>query len=86
MIPNELLEKYYMKNLDGYKQDLGDSTDIEIMFYKAFLKQTDHIPNKIIEAQLLNEEYDDYTEILNLRKQCRAEINKIEAEIAKGEV
>ena len=75
-----------MFTLEQYKEMFGDTTDTEKMFYNTFLIQTDHIPNKIIEAQILNEDCDDYTEILNIRKQCRAEINRIEAEAANKEV
>ena len=48
-IPNDILEKYRMKPLDEYKEDFGDSVDTEYMFYKTFLTQTDHVPNKITE-------------------------------------
>lgn len=48
-IPSELLEKYNMTSMEQYKEMFGDSVDTEIMVYKTFLIQTDHIPNKIIE-------------------------------------
>lgn len=82
MIAQKLLEKYNMLSLEEYKERHGNTVNTERAFYQTFLIQTDHIPNKIIEAQLLNEECDDYTEILNIRKQCREEINRIESETA----
>ena len=48
-IPSELLEKYNMTSMEQYKETFGDSVDTEIMVYKTFLIQTDHIPNKIVE-------------------------------------
>ena len=41
MIPTNILAKYEMATIDRYLS--------EIDFYKTFLQQTDHIPNKIIE-------------------------------------
>lgn len=79
MIPKELLIKYNMASLEEYKQIFNDAseTDTELMFYDTFLKQTDHIPNKIIEAQALGNTPNDYTEILNHRQFARDEINRI---------
>lgn len=48
-IPSELLEKYNMTSMEQYKEMFGDTVDTEIMVYKTFLIQTDHIPNKIVE-------------------------------------
>ena len=49
MIPIELLNKYNMLTLEEYRSSIDD-TFTEEMFYKTFLIQTDHIPNKIIET------------------------------------
>lgn len=46
-------------------------------FWRVFLLQTDHIPNKIVEAQALGETPEDYTEILNYRQFARDEINRL---------
>lgn len=73
----EMLEKYNMDSLDEYKKRHGDNIDTEIIFYQTFLIQTDHIPNKIIEAQILNKEIEDYTEILNYRQIARNKINEL---------
>ena len=74
----DILKKYNMLTLEEYKQREGDDIETEKMFYQTFLFQTDHIPNKIIEAQILDEVADDYTEILHLRKLARQNINKLE--------
>ena len=78
-ITKEVLLKYNMVSLDRYKEMFGDTLDTEKTFYQTFLIQTDHIPNKIIEAQILDEEIDNYTEILNYRKFARQEINRLES-------
>lgn len=76
-IPITILNKYYMASLEEYKFRHGDNIDTEITFYQTFLIQTDHIPNKIIEAQILNKEIEDYTEILNYRQIARNKINEL---------
>ena len=70
MIPKEILERYNMAEMYCYES--------EIDFYQTFLIQTDHIPNKIIEAQILGEPAKDYTEILRYRQFARDEINRLE--------
>lgn len=77
MFTEELLKKYNMVTLEEYKELFDDSTEVEIDYYKTFLIQTDHIPNKIIEAQVLGEEFEDYTEILQARKYARSKINEL---------
>lgn len=74
---DEILKKYNMKSLEEYKQRFGDSVETETEFYRTFLIQTDHIPNKIIEAQIMGARIDDYTEILQLRQNARKEINRL---------
>ena len=73
----EVLQKYNLGSLEVLKEHHGDSINTEIMFYKEFLNQTDHIPNKIIEAQILNRDADDYTEILEYRQYARDKINSL---------
>lgn len=70
MIPEEIYKKYQLADITEYEcpQD----------FYRTFLIQTDHIPNKIIEAQILGESAEDYTEILRYRQFARDEINRLE--------
>ena len=67
-----------MLTLDEYKEYKGDTLNTELVFYQTFLIQTDHIPNKIIESQILGEDAEDYTEILNYRKFARQEINRLQ--------
>lgn len=78
MDTNKILSKYNMTTLDKYKEMFGDTIETEKTFHQTFLIQTDHIPNKIIEAQILGKEIDDYTEILNLRQLARERINELE--------
>ena len=49
MISKEILDKYRMLSLEELKAEFGDSAETEIWFYREFLNQTDHIPNKISE-------------------------------------
>ena len=70
MIPQELLDKYDIADKSFY--------DSEVDYYRTFLLQTDHIPNKIIEAQALGEPSEDYTEILRWRQFARDEINRLQ--------
>lgn len=69
MIPIKILKKYEMAEKENYLTEYD--------FYKTFLQQTDHIPNKIVEAQFLGSTVEDYTEILNYRQFARDEINKL---------
>ena len=41
-----------MMVLEEYKDLFGNTPDAELTFYRTFLMQTDHIPNKIIEKLL----------------------------------
>ena len=72
MTMNEVAEKYGLAPLETFKEGFD-----EIGFYESFLRQTDHIPNKIIEAQALGEPIKDYTEILEYRQFARDEINRM---------
>lgn len=51
--------------------------EIDESVWRIFLMVTDHIPNKIIEAQILGEPAEDYTEILRYRQFARDEINRM---------
>ena len=44
MTMNEVAEKYGLAPLETFKEEFD-----EIGFYESFLRQTDHIPNKIVE-------------------------------------
>lgn len=52
--------------------------EVDESVWRIFLMVTDHIPNKIIEAQILGETAADYTEILRYRQFARDEINRLE--------
>ena len=78
MIPKEVYEKYHLADITEYES--------EYVFYYTFLIQTDHIPNKIIEAQVLGEIPEDYTEILTYRQFARDEINRLNNPTESNEV
>ena len=79
-IKSEILKKYgmapYEEFYNSWKDELTEA-QIKELYCHTFLQQTDHIPNKIIEAQALGETPEDYTEILNYRQLARDEINKV---------
>lgn len=79
MIPKELLEKYSMASLDEEISLWGDEKNATIAWYKTFLIQTDYIPIKVIEAQVLGHNPQDYTDILKYRQIARDEINRLSA-------
>ena len=79
-IPMEILKKYGI--IDTLEERVSNSihmTEREVVeeYYRGFLIATDHIPNKVVEAQILGTETDDYTEILNYRQFARDEINRL---------
>lgn len=76
-IPNNLVEKYEIPSIDYFFDKTNDNNLAEICYCEYFLAKTDHIPNKIIEAQILNKEVEDYTDILNLRQSARDRINEL---------
>lgn len=51
--------------------------DSELDMYYHYLESTDHIPNKIVEAQALGIEPNDYTEVLEKRADARRHINEL---------
>ena len=76
-ISKELLERYHVGTAEFYTALSGgnESEGLKIL-YQTFLIQTDYIPNKIIEAQVLGETLDeDYTEVLQARKYARMQLN-----------
>lgn len=70
-IPKEITTKYNISTYEDYVHD----EDSKIEYCELFLRFTDHIPNKIIEAQVLGETAEDYSEILKLRQEARDIIN-----------
>lgn len=74
MIKKEIAEKYHLPPIEEYPFPEAD-------WYHTFLIQTDYVANKIAESIYLGEELDeDYAEIINARKECRAKINELQEE------
>ena len=73
IIPESITTKY---NISTYEEYVHDKESLE-EYCRLILRVTDHIPNKIIEAQILGETAEDYTEILRYRQFARDEINKL---------
>ena len=68
-----------------YKEQHGDTLDTEVTFYKTFLIVTDYIPSKMMEAQLAGETInEDYSAVLQYRKEAREKINALESGILSG--
>lgn len=100
--PTEILNKYDLPPLSEYVKTATDRPEVISGYYKQFLIQTDHIPNKIIESliehltdatalnfitvfiKFLADVRIHYSDVLKLRKQARAEINRLESK-AEGE-
>ena len=71
MINNELAERFNLPPIEKYHHATRD-------WYFTFLCQTDYIPAKAMEAQLLGDSIEDYTEILEARRWAREQINAID--------
>ena len=67
MTINEVAEKYGLAPLETFKEEFD-----EIGFYESFLKQTDHIPNKILEGVATSA---DYADELYYREVARQQIS-----------
>ena len=96
-VREEILRNYQMDNIDHYIIGFGEKEGT-LAFCRAFLNLTDHVPLKIIEAytvfmvennvnvgnmkKFFENVKEQYGEILELRKQAREEINRIESEQA----
>ena len=78
-ISQNLLDKYHIADLQTYiNLSGGNESEGLKTLYQTFLIQTDYIPNKIIEAQVLGETLDeDYTEVLQARKYARQQISNL---------
>ena len=78
MLTDEILARYHMIPLAGYKAMLGNTTETELTFYETFLTQTDYVAAKLSEAAYLGQAPDEnYTEVLAARQEAREEINKL---------
>lgn len=78
MISNEMLSRYHLASMQELQELVGNEKQGETLFYQSFLIQTDYIPNKIIEAQVLGIPIDqDYTEILQARAEAREKLSEL---------
>lgn len=76
------LEEWIIDNDDFYNADgINNKLVCEREFYEFFLTQTDYVAAKLIEAQVLGVECQDYTDILMARDFSRKRINEIQEEI-----
>ena len=80
----DIYEKYGTKPFDEFIKEVetvsGKNYDLNFvteMWALDFLRRTDHIPNKIIEAEVLGNKTEDYIEVLKARQIARDEINKL---------
>ena len=81
MLADEILARYHMIPLTGYKERYGDTDETERVFYSTFLTQTDYVAAKLAEAAYLGQTPgEDYTEVLAARQYAREEINKLQTE------
>ncbi|MEA4965378.1 MAG: hypothetical protein VB055_06115 [Oscillospiraceae bacterium] len=86
MIQTELLTRYHMQPLSWYQARHGDTAATEAGFYRTFLQQTDYIPAKIMEAQLIGKTLDeDYSAVLQGREEAREMINNLQAPVEGDE-
>ena len=69
MTINEVAEKYGLAPLETFKEEFT-----EIEFYESLLKQTDHIPNKILEGVATSA---DYADELYYREVARQELDRL---------
>ena len=71
MISTELAQRFNLPPIEKYHHPARD-------WYYTFLCQTDYIPAKAMEAQLLGESIEDYSDVLEARRWCREQINAID--------
>lgn len=71
MISDELASRFNLPPIEKYHHETRD-------WYYTFLCQSDYIPAKAMEAQLLGEPIDSYTEIIEARRFAREQINAID--------
>lgn len=67
MTINEVAERYGIASLETFQEEFT-----EIEFYESLLKQTDHIPNKILEGVATSA---DYADELYYREVARQQIS-----------
>lgn len=77
VLPQGIIEKYNIIPMDEFVSKDNEPGFTYSDWCVYFLNKTDHIPNKIIEAQALGNTPEDYTEILTYRQTARDEINRV---------
>ena len=77
MITKELLKKYNVETIESRIEHGASKEQAEEDTLRNFLTNTDYVANKIAEAIFLNEETQDYTETLQMRKYARGRIDEI---------
>lgn len=77
MISEELLKKYDVETIESRIEHGASKEQAEEDTLRNFLTNTDYVANKIAEAIFLNEETQDYTETLQMRKYARGRIDEI---------
>lgn len=77
MISKEMLKKYNIETIESRIEHGASKEQAEEDTLRNFLTNTDYVANKIAEAIFLNEETQDYTETLQMRKYARGRIDEI---------
>lgn len=85
IIKDDYLKKYNMETLEQVKEMFGDTIETEIEYYKTFLKQSDYIVAKMLEAYIHGATIDEleykYSDLLIMRQQSRDRINELAKEL-----
>ena len=78
IIPVEIAKRFNIFELCGFEIPENSKPELQLNFYKDFLRKTDYIPAKMMEAQLAGETLDeDYSAVLQYRKEAREAINAL---------
>ena len=85
IIKENYLKKYNMETLDQVKEMFGDTIETEIDYYKTFLKQSDYVVAKMLEAYIHGATIEEleykYNDLLIMRQQARDRINELAKEL-----
>lgn len=82
------MEKVFIKYLGSLEAFLNNHKEFDenynekretLEYYQLFLKETDYIANKLIEAQVMGVECKDYSLELEARQYAREQINNLQA-------
>ena len=73
-------------SLEEYRQDYGDTPDVEMLYYRTYLIQTDYVAAKLAEAVYTGVPLEqDYSEVLERRAYARQRINELAEVMGGGE-